>query len=115
MEETGERVRSLREALDVLDNAFAKNERNVLVGYEVLRILDILREAALKVEKEKVVERVEGVVDLQWIVPPEARDRSLAGLCHSLNISARELANTELGVGADAVNYVVEAIFFVHF
>ena len=111
MEETGERVRSLKEALDVLDNAFAKNERNVLVGYEVLRILDILREAALKVEKEKVVERVEGVVDLQWIVPPEARDRSLAGLCRSLNISARELANTELGVRADAVNSAVEAIF----
>ena len=61
MEETGERVKTLEEALLIMDRALAKNERNVLVGYEVLRILDILRESALKVGKEKVVERVEGV------------------------------------------------------
>ena len=111
MEGTGEQVKTLEEALGIMDKALAKNERNVLVGYEVLRILDILREAALKVGKEKVVERVEGVVDIQWLVPPDAKDRTLTGLCHSLNLQASGLANTELGVGADAVNSVVEAIF----
>ena len=111
MEGTGERVKTLEEALVIMDKALAKNERNVMVGYEVLRILDILREAALKVGKEKVVERVEGVVDIQWLVPPDAKDRTLTGLCRSLNLPASGLANTEFGVGADAVNSVVEKIF----
>ena len=111
MEETGQQVKTLEEALVIIDRALAKNKRNVLVGYEVLRILDILREAAVKMGKEKIVERVEGVVDIQWLVPLDAQDRTLTGLCHSLNLPAAGLANTELGVGADAVNSVVEAIF----
>ena len=111
MEGTGKQVKTLEESLEIMNKALAKNKRNVLVGYEVLRILDILREAAARVGKEKLVEKVEGVVDIQWLVSPDSQDRTLTGLCRFLNLPATGLSNTELGVGADAVNFVVEAIF----
>ena len=114
MADTGERVLGLQAGLEHLDTVLAGPARNVLLGYSVLKSLAVLEDAARSIQKEGLVSRllgrVAGVVDVQWLMPAGLRDTSLFGLCAwtELRFLGRDLRGME--AGAEHVTAAVEGI-----
>jgi len=109
----GDKVWDLPAALDHLVDVLVEAGTFVaVVGFEVLRCIHILGES---VGREGVLERLMArlgaVVDVQWLVPPEVRDRSLPGLCTwaGLGHRARGLRNcdTDANAVASAVKDII--------
>ena len=66
------------------------SHRTVLVGYNVFLVLAVLLDMADSVGREQLASQVlrglAGLVDIKWLLPPNIKDRSLAGICKMLDI-----------------------------